>query len=74
MQIVPVGDEDGSNVDNITQLAEEAFGLNPLVLVGANGLKIEDSDSTNGTINCVFHKKRFLVENLLFSFLVEKKF
>lgn len=45
MQLVQVMD-DHCNVDAITLLTEETFGLDPLVLVGVNALKIEDSETT----------------------------
>ena len=38
--------ENNCNVEAITQLTEETSGVDTLVLVGVNGLKIEDSEST----------------------------
>ena len=35
--------EDNCNVEAITRVTEKAFGVDPLVLVGVNTLKIEDS-------------------------------
>ena len=49
MQYFPI-DEQCSNVQDITNLAREGFGKPSLILVQANGLKIEDSPVTQ----CMF--------------------
>ena len=41
--------DDHCNVEAITRLSKEAFGVDPLVLVGVNALKIEDNESTRST-------------------------
>ena len=51
--------EDNCNVEAITRLTEEAFGVDPLVLVGVNTLKIEDSESTRSTERHIFNQKFF---------------
>ena len=48
--------EDDCNVQTITQLAEEAFGEDPLVLVGVNALLIEESKCTRSTERHISNK------------------
>jgi len=47
IQYFHVTDEECS-VDQITEKAREGFGNDNLILVQANGLKVEDSDVTKG--------------------------
>ena len=50
MQVIPVN-EQNIDVETITSIAEEAFGMHHLTLVGANYLKIEDSESTKSMMH-----------------------
>ena len=64
MQYFPI-DEQCSNVQDIINVAGEGFGKPSLILVQANGLKIEDSPVTK----CMFCITSVLLINL-FIFII----
>ena len=61
--------EDDCNVKAITGLTEEVFGVEPLVLVGVNALKIEDSDSTRSTQRHISNQNFFQSKQIFSNFL-----
>lgn len=51
--------EDDCNVEATTRLAEQGFGVDALVLVGANSLKIEDSGFAKKPVSMYLQSKVF---------------
>ena len=49
--------EDSANVQDVTERAREGFTERTLVLVQANGLRIEDNAATTGNDK---HKKQYM--------------
>ena len=64
MQYFPI-DEQCSNVQDIINVAGEGFGKPSLILVQANGLKIEDSQVT---------KCMFCITSVLLKYLFSSSF
>ena len=55
-------DEESANVVDVTTKVRSGFGDENLILVNANGLRIEDSDATRGIKNdYLFHSNVFII-------------